>query len=968
MADADLSDGRLVGHLPEHLQLKILSLIAAPATSAAAPPASAASTPSKRPDPALPPPSEIDDSEVAWVQGLASRLLAHGYAWQDEMVPSAAGLLGAATSLPSGSLAPAGMGASVLKWKDTTARGDRIAWVPLSKPAAGSGSPSDPFRDLRASAGFNELRRTLGRLVIALNRDAAEQAAAEGRSADILRVPEKVMLAHYPEGGRYVRHSDVSPAVAHRRVTAILYLNDDWQPAHGGQLVLYPPGQPSSSERRVAPRLGRLLVFRSSIEHEVSATRRPRWALTAWLSIAKSTAAATAATASASADTAAAAVPPEATAAGSQVNARDFPASAPLSPAAILQFATMMAAPSKASATPLNALAQPPQPPPTPTEGKRLLSGAEADGVGTAVTMGDDATRDHQPPMASTATIFHHLPPPSTIFVSVASYRDPEAPFTLESLFEQAEHPERVHIGVCFQCDDAEDGDCYDLSRLQPGWARNVRVLRMPWQRARGPVWARYLIQQQLFHDEDYFLQIDSHTRVSRHWDSELIRMLGRCASPMPVLTTYPLPYDGVGAAARPSTESRLTVLCTRAAADGAFGGDGMLRFRARLLRDAPSTPTPTPFWAAGFHFSAGAVVRAVPYDPHLPFLFFGEELSMAVRMWTRGYDLFAPDQHVVFHYWARSYRTTFWEVPGGAKLKAEAQARVWRLLQGRALDHTAVSIPSSDGMGLVTTAATASAHDDAEVVVVAQDVSTSPKGEEEAVPPKVPLELVAPAKARLKQAQRLEARAATTAEEAEDERSTAERALAELEARDGCLWEGARAKSRALEAAAAAEHAAKARVEASAAAEKATREHAAAVAAAAAAKTAAAAQTAAVNAAAAAETATEMPLHKEEQAEMPPEAQAAPGPGDCIWGVGNVRTLAMYERFAGVDFSNKRVTPQAERGGLRSEDCFWDRFACLHAMVAHAERQQDDMQKTAGEEEESEPSPAAAAAVAVLD
>lgn len=49
------------------------------------------------------------------------------------------------------------------------------------------------------------------------------------------------MLAHYPTGARYVRHSDVSPAMSHRRLSAILYLNADWNEEHGGQLVLFTP-------------------------------------------------------------------------------------------------------------------------------------------------------------------------------------------------------------------------------------------------------------------------------------------------------------------------------------------------------------------------------------------------------------------------------------------------------------------------------------------------------------------------------------------------------------------------------------------------------------------------------------------------------------------------------------------------------------------------------------------------------
>jgi len=38
-----------------------------------------------------------------------------------------------------------------------------------------------------------------------------------------------------------------------------------------------------------------------------------------------------------------------------------------------------------------------------------------------------------------------------------------------------------------------------------------------------------------------------------------------------------------------------------------------MLRFRARLLAAPPSAPVPTAFWAAGFSFSRGELVREVP-------------------------------------------------------------------------------------------------------------------------------------------------------------------------------------------------------------------------------------------------------------------------------------------------------------------------------------------------------------------
>ena len=303
-------------HLPENLQLKILSLVAGSMPTGQPSQAGvAASKPTKRA--ALP---THDDGYHAWARGLASRYLAHGYAWQDEMVPEslARPLLRSAQALPDVALAPAGMGASVLRWRDNGARGDSIAWVPLEPPTRSAPStaptapPSPPsaLDGLQSTAGWAHLRSALTHIVDALNSDAAE---SDGEWAEVLHVPEKVMLARYPAGARYVRHSDVSPAVAHRRATAIVYLNEAWQPSDGGELMLYPcvagtaaptaalgegqelspvaaargPGEGTERQVRVAPVMGRLALFRSSIEHEVNTTNATRWAVTAWLSVAK---------------------------------------------------------------------------------------------------------------------------------------------------------------------------------------------------------------------------------------------------------------------------------------------------------------------------------------------------------------------------------------------------------------------------------------------------------------------------------------------------------------------------------------------------------------------------------------------------------------------------------------------------------------------------------------------------------
>ena len=92
-------------------------------------------------------------------------------------------------------------------------------------------------------------------------------------------------FARYPIGSFYKRHLDQFHAVPHRIVTIILYLNESWTEADGGQLRMYFP-QEDGSERveDVLPLGGRLVVFLSEeIPHEVLLTQKDRISITGWL-------------------------------------------------------------------------------------------------------------------------------------------------------------------------------------------------------------------------------------------------------------------------------------------------------------------------------------------------------------------------------------------------------------------------------------------------------------------------------------------------------------------------------------------------------------------------------------------------------------------------------------------------------------------------------------------------------------
>lgn len=94
-------------------------------------------------------------------------------------------------------------------------------------------------------------------------------------------------FAMYPPGGRYQRHLDRFRDDNARVVSLVLYLNKNWQPTDGGELVIYgPEAAPNASPiHSIQPRAGTLVCFLSDqIEHEVLASHgRQRLSIAAWM-------------------------------------------------------------------------------------------------------------------------------------------------------------------------------------------------------------------------------------------------------------------------------------------------------------------------------------------------------------------------------------------------------------------------------------------------------------------------------------------------------------------------------------------------------------------------------------------------------------------------------------------------------------------------------------------------------------
>jgi hypothetical protein len=242
----------------------------------------------------------------------------------------------------------------------------------------------------------------------------------------------------------------------------------------------------------------------------------------------------------------------------------------------------------------------------------------------------------------------------SNIFISVASYRDPELEPTLRDMIEKAEKPDRLHIGIVYQGTDRERPDFsflpkYSLLSVHPRDARGVGFARAK--------------AMSLYQGETYFLQVDSHMRFVPNWDRLAIKQLEIAQSLTPnkvILSSFPAPY---------SLEGKTTILHTKQVGDWAIEPTKqkvILRKskewgaeRVEFEDPKRSKPEQSNTILAGFVFTYGDIVNEVPYDPDISF--FGEELCFAARAWTRGWDIYSPSITLAYHFYHRGGFKKVW-------------------------------------------------------------------------------------------------------------------------------------------------------------------------------------------------------------------------------------------------------------------------------------------------------------------
>ncbi|MGQ8364439.1 2OG-Fe(II) oxygenase [Glaciecola sp. 1036] len=92
-------------------------------------------------------------------------------------------------------------------------------------------------------------------------------------------------FAVYEKGHFYKRHLDAFKGDTNRVLSLVTYLNKDWQPGDGGELVIY-RDENDTQGIKVEPKFGTVVIFLSEeFEHEVLPANTQRLSIAGWFRV-----------------------------------------------------------------------------------------------------------------------------------------------------------------------------------------------------------------------------------------------------------------------------------------------------------------------------------------------------------------------------------------------------------------------------------------------------------------------------------------------------------------------------------------------------------------------------------------------------------------------------------------------------------------------------------------------------------
>jgi len=227
----------------------------------------------------------------------------------------------------------------------------------------------------------------------------------------------------------------------------------------------------------------------------------------------------------------------------------------------------------------------------------------------------------------------------ASIFVNISSYRDAELKPTILDILEKSSGNHQINFGIHICYLEESEIDLPDIP--------NIKYTTSKVPENVGVGIGRYLAHQ--FYDgEDFYFQCDSHSRFAEGWDEIVMHSLLDYkiqGISKPLLTMYPSNYW--------YTDETFTKIKTDKF-DPAYRTNISFHERPeefKNLRIPSQMAMPCGDDIFTKSISAGSVFTVGPFmAPNKDMAFWGEEIIMAARAYTHGYELMVPKEQFMYH------------------------------------------------------------------------------------------------------------------------------------------------------------------------------------------------------------------------------------------------------------------------------------------------------------------------------
>jgi len=270
-----------------------------------------------------------------------------------------------------------------------------------------------------------------------------------------------------------------------------------------------------------------------------------------------------------------------------------------------------------------------------------------------------------------------------TIFINIPSYKDPELWMTIDDFFKNAKNPDRIYFGITNQPENFEDEmliygkynkDKIRVDIIEPGSIVGCQPARNN--------------SHKFYNNQDYYLNMDSHMRSIQDWDELLIEEFEDIENRKgkSVLTGYVNDYS--------LDENNNPILRVSTPWIYYMSKDNLNNFKnTGIVQMVPGfsnheSEVESPYVSGHFFFTRSEYIKRVNFVNNITFT--EEEMFMALRFFTAGYNIFIPKKTYVFHRYGRPNRKLFWEDFPEKFFKSDENSKIFfnNLVQNNIIDN----------------------------------------------------------------------------------------------------------------------------------------------------------------------------------------------------------------------------------------------------------------------------------------